>query len=320
MKKTLTLLAFCLLSFNLTAQDSLRLTFKLDGFKTKDQLSISFSEGQFLLPTEKEEVTIVRKLVGPESMAIIYKSRFKSLWIDNNDITVTISKSGFKNGIDVQGSPAEDLWQQIVKAPKEERAKILEENIKTKMAQSYLASSSDRLLPEDQKRLLAMSNPKTNDLAKYNISLLGLDVSERLKEGDPMMDFIASTIDDQQTSTEDLRGKYILLDFAGTGCGWCWVEYPNMVKSLEKYENLQVLTINEDFSHERWRKMAEQRDINLPWPVLWKAENKKEIFAKYGIQVLPTHYLISPEGIILERWQGEKDNKLERALEKHKVN
>ena len=101
MKKTLTLLAFCLLSFNLTAQDSLRLTFKLDGFKTKDQLSISFSEGQFLLPTEKEEVTIVRKLVGPESMAIIYKSRFKSLWIDNNDITVTISKSGFKNGIDV---------------------------------------------------------------------------------------------------------------------------------------------------------------------------------------------------------------------------
>ncbi|PWL31256.1 TlpA disulfide reductase family protein [uncultured Roseivirga sp.] len=320
MKKTLTLLAFCLLSLNLTAQDSLRLTFKLEGFKAKDQLSIAFSEGQFLLPTEKEELTISRKLESPEPMAILYKSKYKSLWIDNNDITVTISKSGFKNGIDVQGSPAEDLWQQIVKAPKDERAKILEENIDTKMAQSYLSSRSNKLFPEDQERLLAMSNPKTNDLAKYNISLLGLDVSERLKEGDSMMDFIASTIDNQVTSTEDLRGKFILLDFAGTGCGWCWVEYPNMVKSLEKYENLQVLTINEDFSHERWRKMAEQRDINLPWPVLWKAENKKEIFAKYGIQVLPTHYLISPEGIILERWQGAKDNKLERVLQKHKVN
>lgn len=317
---SLSLLIALFASTSLNAQDSLRLTFKLEGFKAKDQLSISFSEGQFLLPTEKEEVTIVRKLAGPESLAIIYKSRFKSLWIDNNNITVVISKSGFKNGINVQGSPSEDLWQQMVKAPKKERAKILEENINTKMAQSYLASSSNKLFPEDQERLLAMSNPKTNDLAKYNISLLGLDVSERLKEGDPMMDFIASTIDDQQTSTEDLRGKFLLLDFAGTGCGWCWIEYPNMVESLEKYENLQVLTINQDFAHEQWQKRANQRNIDLPWPVLWKAENKKEILAKYGIQVLPTHYLISPEGIILERWQGAKDNKLERVLEKHKVN
>ena len=48
MKKTLTLLAFCLLSLNLTAQDSLRLTFKLEGFKAKDQLSIEYSEGRSL--------------------------------------------------------------------------------------------------------------------------------------------------------------------------------------------------------------------------------------------------------------------------------
>ena len=319
MKKTLTLLAFCLLSFNLTAQDSLRLTFKLDGFKTKDQLSISFSEGQFLLPTEKEEVTIVRKLVGPESMAIIYKSRFKSLWIDNNDITVTISKSGFKNGIDVQGSPAEDLWQQIVKAPKEKRAELLAENINTKMAQSYLARSSDRLLPEDQERLLAMSNSKTKDLAKYDL-LMAYDISNRLKEGDPMMDFIASTIDDQQTSTKDLRGKFILLDFAGTNCGWCWVEYPEMSKTLVNYKNLQTFTFNLDFRHSQWQKIATQRNIELPWPVLWKAENKQEIIDRYGINVLPTYYLISPDGTILDRWQAGKVEKLIRKLEQHKVN
>ncbi|MBO6497052.1 MAG: AhpC/TSA family protein [Roseivirga sp.] len=320
MKKTLTLLAFCLLSLNLTAQDSLRLTLDLDGFNTKDEVYLILGDTAYKIDTSQDSFQLNRSIKEPRMAMIRFKSRAQTFWVENGEITVEVPKRGFIGGVKVSGSSSQSLWEEILKAPKDERAKILEENIDTKMAQSYLANRSNKLFPEDQERLLAMSNPKTNDLAKYSISLLGLDVSERLKEGEPMMDFIASTIDDQQTSTEDLRGKFILLDFAGTGCGWCWVEYPNMVESLEKYENLKVLTINQDFAYELWQKRADQKNINLPWPVLWKAENKKEIFAKYGIQVLPTHYLISPEGIILERWQGAKDNKLERALEKHKVN
>lgn len=320
MKKTLTLLAFCLWSLNLTAQDSLRLTLDLDGFNTKDEVYLILGDTAYKIDTSQDSFQLNRSIKEPRMAMIRFKSRAQTFWVENGEITVEVPKRGFIGGVKVSGSSSQSLWEEILKAPKDERAKILEENIDTKMAQSYLSSRSNKLFPEDQERLLAMSNPKTNDLAKYSISLLGLDVSERLKEGDPMMDFIASTIDDQQTSTEDLRGKFILLDFAGTGCGWCWVEYPNMVESLEKYENLEVLTINQDFAHEQWQKRADQKNIKLPWPVLWKAENKKEILAKYGIQVLPTHYLISPEGIILERWQGAKDNKLERALEKHKVN
>ncbi|WP_268123389.1 TlpA family protein disulfide reductase [Roseivirga pacifica] len=316
---TLTLmLLFACATFSLSAQDSLRLTLKLEGFKEKDKLLIAFSEGTYNLPTEKEELTVVRKLEAPESMAIYYKSRYQLFWADNNDINVTISKSGFKKGLDVQGSPSEDLWQKIVKAPKEERAKLLEENINTKMAQAYLASRSNKLLPKDKERLLALSNAETNDLAKYDVSM-ARNISNTLKEGDQMMDFFASTIDGQETSTEDLRGKYILLDFAGTSCGWCWVEYPAMSQSLVKYQNLQTLTFNIDFRHEDWQKTADRREIDLPWPVLWKAENKQEIINRYGIDVLPTYYLISPDGIILERWQAGKVEKTIRKLKRYGV-
>lgn len=305
---------------SLSAQDSLRLTLHLDGFNAKDEVYLILGDTAYKIDPSQDSFQLNRRIPEPRMAMIRFKSRAQTFWVENGEISVTIPKRGFIGGVKVSGSSSQSLWEELLKASKEERAELLAENINTKMAQSYLARSSDRLLPEDQERLLAMSNTKTNDLAKYNISLLGLDTNEKLKEGDPMMDFTASTIDNQVTSTKDLRGKYILLDFAGTGCSWCWVEYPKMVESLEKYENLQVLTINQDFAHELWQKRADQRNIDLPWPVLWKAENKKEIFAKYAIQVLPTHYLISPEGIILERWQGAKDNKLERAIEKHNIN
>lgn len=320
MKKYFTLTLFILLITSVSAQDSLRLTFKLKGFKAKDQLGIYFGEGSYSLPTDRDSLTIFRKLDSPERMTISYKSRIRSFWVDNNDITVEVSKEGIRKGFEVIGSSAEDFWQNLLSADQKERAKILEENIDRKIAQHYLAYLSHKLLPEDRERLLAMSDSRTEDMADYNISLLGSNKVKKLKVGDQIMDFTAATIEDDLVSTSDLRGKYILLDFAGTGCGWCWIAYPQMVELLSKRKNLQVLTINEDFFHERWQKIADSKNIDLPWPVLWKAENKRAILEKYGIQVLPTHYLISPDGIILERWQGAREGKLERVIEKYGIN
>lgn len=309
---------FICLSLSVSAQDSLRLSITLEGFKEKDQLSIMFSEGRFNLPTDKEEIKIVRKLPNPEAMVILYKSRLQSFWIDNSDIVVTISKAGFKKGIDVQGSPSEELWKRIVNASIEERAKLLEENINTQVAQNYLSSYSHRLLPQDKDRLIIMSSSKTKALAKYDVSL-AKKLSNTLQKGDLMMDFVASTIDDQVISTEKLRGQYILLDFAGTGCKFCWVEYPEMSKSLVKYQNLHVLTFNLDFRHEVWQKMADQRGVELPWPVLWKADNKQEIINMYGVDVLPTYYLISPKGVIIEKWYASSVEKTMRKLDRYGV-
>lgn len=317
-KYTITTLLLLVIS-SVSAQDSLRLTFKLDGFKTKDRLAIIIDQRAYRIDTDKPTFQLASSLSEPVMAQVRYKNRAQTFWLENGEISVLIPKRGFIGGVKVSGSSSQSLWEEILKAPKEERAKLLEANINTKMAQAYLASSSNRLLPEDQERLLEMSDSKTNDLAKYDL-LMAYDLSNRLKVGDHMMDFTASTIDGQVTSTEDLRGEYILLDFAGTNCGWCWVEYPEMSRSLVKYKNLQTFTFNLDFRHATWQKIAAQRDISLPWPVLWKAENKQEIIDRYGINVLPTYYLISPDGIILERWQAGKAEKLIRKLEQHNVN
>ena len=314
---SIALVIFSVLGLN--AQDSLRLTFNLDGFKDTDKLDISFSEGRFNLPTDNPKLTITRKLNGPEVMYIQYKDNIQSFWIENNDIEVYIPKSGFRRGLVVKGSTSQALWNRILVVDQSEKAQILEENIDSKVAHSFLASKSNLLLHEDAARLLSAAPDSIQNLAKYNISLLGIDKTSRLKEDDQMMDFIANTVNGEQINTINLRGDYLLLDFAATSCSWCWVAYPTMVDIVSEYDNLSVLTFNEDYNYEIWAKKAEQREINLPWPVLWEADNKKEIFIKYGINVLPTFLLISPEGKILERWQGGKDEKIERMLEKHGV-
>jgi peroxiredoxin len=307
---------------NLAAQDSLRLTIKLDGFKDKDELSVYLIDGQYSLPTDQSELTIYRKLDSPTRLSIYYKSRYKAYWLDNSDVEIFVPKSNFKNGVIFSGTAPQRLWDSLLtasQADKADKAKIIETNLENEVVKNFLALKSYTLLPEDEERLLAQTSDSIQKFAKYNSFSVDVDRGTRLKEGDRMMDFTASTIDKKITDTEDLRGKYILLDFAGTGCGWCWLAYPQMAESLVEYNNLQVLTFNEDYNFKGWQNIADKRNIKLPWPVLWEAENKREILKNYGINVLPTYLLISPEGIILERWQGGKDEKIERMLEKHGV-
>ena len=205
----------------LKAQDSLRLTIKLDGFKDKDELLISFSEGMFNFPTDKEEATLVRKLKKPETIQFIYKSRYQSFWVDNNDIEVYIPKSGFVGSLVAKGSPSQALWNSILEAPQEKKASILEENIDNNVTHIYLATNSNALLPTDRERLLSMVPEEISDQANYGITSVSaiIDRKTKVKENDMIFDFVAKDSNGNEFSTKDFRGEYLLLDFAATGCG-----------------------------------------------------------------------------------------------------
>jgi hypothetical protein len=54
----------------------------------------------------------------------------------------------------------------------------------------------------------------------------------------------------------------------------------------------------------------------LPWPVLWKGDNKLEIFERYNVEGWPLHFLISPEGKVIDTWYGSGGNRLAKKLGK----
>jgi thiol-disulfide isomerase/thioredoxin len=317
MRYPIILTLFFLFHINLTAQDSLRLTFKLEGFKDKDVLRVELIDGVYNLPTDKNKLTIFRKLDSPTQLSIMYKSRFKSFWLDNSDIEIYIPKSNFFKGTTFSGSASQKLWDSLIAASKEEIAQILEENIDSKVALRYLSSRSYELLPHDRERLLTMVPIEVKEQANYGLSGISIDKKSKVKEGDMIFDFTAKNAESKEFSTKDFRGEYLLLDFASTGCGPCWMGYPDLIEIQKKYSTLNVITFNQDFSIEAWEKQAERRNIEIEWPVLWVAENKREIFEKYGIDGWPYFFLISPEGKVLDTWFGSRKGRLESALKKH---
>ena len=302
------------------AQDSLRLTVNLEGFKKNDLLEIEIAGQTYLIDTEQKSIKGRSLYLDNVQRAIIsLKNKITYVWLENGDIELNISKSQFPKNVSVNGSKSQDLWNEILVVEQDKRVSLLEKNIDHPVVETYMMIAESDLKPRDLSRIRAKMSAGVNDYTKYNLRQLDIKWSEVVKKGDQIFDFIAETSTGKEVDTKTLRGKYLLLDFAGTNCSWCWNTYPDMQESLVNYSSLEILTFNKDFKIASWNRHAKNNEVELPWPVLWKAENKKEIFEKYGVSSYPTYVLVSPEGKVLEYWRAGKDEKINKILAKYQV-
>jgi peroxiredoxin len=114
-------------------------------------------------------------------------------------------------------------------------------------------------------------------------------------------------LDGSRTSTDQLRGKVVLVNFWSTDCTTCVKEMPNIVATHEKYKSRGFDTLAVAMSYDPPAyvvNFAETR--KLPFGVV--IDNTGAIAKSFGqVQLTPTSVLINKRGEIVKRYVGEPD-------------
>jgi peroxiredoxin len=116
-------------------------------------------------------------------------------------------------------------------------------------------------------------------------------------------------------SLERLEGKYVLLDFWRTSCGYCIQDIPNLKTLYSKADKtkFEIISIVADSPIEDLERLVDKHGITWPQIISNKTNQIKEI---YGVQKYPSTFLLNPEGVVIAKdLRGEElETKIDSIL------
>lgn len=136
--------------------------------------------------------------------------------------------------------------------------------------------------------------------------------SVRYAVGAKMPEIITTnTVDNSKlSSSELLKGNYLLIDFWGTWCGPCMSGMDAMRKFRDDNKGkIEILGIAKD-GRDGW--LASIKNKNLNWFHILNGKDEQDYVAKFNVTGYPTKLLIAPDGTILYRESGESESFYEK--------
>ncbi len=102
-----------------------------------------------------------------------------------------------------------------------------------------------------------------------------------------------------------MRGKVIVLNFWATWCPPCKVEMPGLEQLYHDYRagGLEVIGLSTDSSEAGIREFLSKTPVNFP--ILHDRSGR--VTKLYGVNSLPTTFLIDRSGTVVELFIGEQD-------------
>lgn len=138
-----------------------------------------------------------------------------------------------------------------------------------------------------------------------------------VKTGEHMADTLLL---DMQMATHQLadyinKGKFLLIDFGFIACGPCRAAIPEtrlLADSLQA--KLTIVGINTDETN-YWKASELNKDIS--WVNLNDNYGRDGLAARYGVRGYPCYVMISPEGIVLGKWEGYDKGALTKKVSEY---
>ena len=115
-------------------------------------------------------------------------------------------------------------------------------------------------------------------------------------------DFTLKTLDGQEITLSQLKGKVVLLDFWATWCGPCRESIPHLVQLYKNYRENGLELIGMDLDKgdvETVQRFVKSMDI--PYPIIVASD---DLVKSYRVTGIPATILIDKEGKIRQRIAG----------------
>jgi thiol-disulfide isomerase/thioredoxin len=133
--------------------------------------------------------------------------------------------------------------------------------------------------------------------------------------GKPAPDLQVKDMKGTSISLASLKGKTVMLDFWATWCPPCQTDASSLEKLNQKYGNGNLAIVGISVGEERATVEKYLKKHRHSYPMALSIEN--EMPPVYQIGVLPTYFVIAPDGTLMSARQGDQGfANLRRDLEK----
>jgi cytochrome c biogenesis protein CcmG/thiol:disulfide interchange protein DsbE len=113
-----------------------------------------------------------------------------------------------------------------------------------------------------------------------------------------------TTLDGEEVSIDDHRGRWVVVNFFASWCTPCQEEHPELVAFDAAHRaagDAVLIGVTFDDKTEDARRFFDEWGGD--WPVIDDPENS--IGVAYGVAQVPESFVISPNGIVVERFAGK---------------